>query len=99
MTVLRTYRYTFGEICFNNHIVPGVQKNGCYCFRSLMMKNSKVKMYTLLCCQINGKTCDVGYWHKHSLGHPQQALEKALNVGPLPADHLGQAQGPPNGGG
>ena len=21
----------------------------------------KVKIYTLLCCQINGKTCDVGY--------------------------------------
>ena len=26
-------------------------------------------------------------------------LKKALDVGPLPADHLGQAQGPPNGGG
>ena len=24
---------------------------------------SKVKIYTLLCCQINGKTCDVGYQH------------------------------------
>ena len=30
------------------------------------------------------------------MGHQQQALEKALNVSPLPADHLGQAQGPPN---
>ena len=26
-------------------------------------------------------------------------LKKALDVGPLPVDHLGQAQGPPNDGG
>ena len=26
-------------------------------------------------------------------------LKKALDVGPFPADHLGQAQGSPNGGG
>ena len=33
------------------------------------------------------------------MGHPQQALEKGARCWPLPADHLGQAQGPPNGGG
>ena len=26
-------------------------------------------------------------------------MKKTLDVGPLPGDHLGQAQGPPNGGG
>ena len=50
--------------CVDERQVPGVQKKRLLLFSVIndeITIPSKVKIYILLCSQINGKTCDLGY--------------------------------------